>query len=794
MAAMTFSPPFHAQSRDAGARADRLSRGWKERPSSSDHRVPLLSRLGRWSFRHRRAVVGSWLLGLVAVVAISSAWGAKFNSSLDLPGTDSQAALTLLQKNFPAASGERDQVVIQAMHGVSVRSPQVRTAVSNALADVARVPGVASVSSPYSSLGAAQVGGAGTVAFATVTWSQQPSAVTTAEAKQLIQAAKSADGPFVHIALGGPAISSSERPGPGPSVVVGLVGALVILLIVFGGAVASSLMPLAGAVLALGIATSLVGILSNAMAVPSFATDLAILLGLGVGVDYGLFIVSRHRSAVKAGLSYEDAAAQAVNTSGRTVLFAGMTVCIALLGQFALGVTFLYGLSIAAAVTVLLTMLTALTFLPAMFGFLGPKVLARRERAARDRNIVISSEVSPFWLRWAKAIEAHKLLVAVSSSAVVIVVALPILGLRLGASAADTDPVSSTTYQAYQALARGFGQGFNGPLELVGQVRSKDDVLSFDRFLTAAAHIPDVTSVTPSTSSPDGRVMLATLYPASNPEAQQTVSLVNHLRNVVIPLAERDISLKIHVGGFTATNIDFAHVLSIKLPLFIAVVVILAFLLLMMLFRSLAIPLVASLMNLLSIGAALGALNAVFNWGYAHSVLGQSGTGPVDAFIPVLMFSVLFGLSMDYEVYLVSRIQEDWLFGRAGSAGAKSIKEWSVRDNHRAVTTGQAKSGRIVVAAAAIMILVFGSFLLGGQRGIAEFGFGLAFAVMVDALVIRSLLVPAIMHVIGPTNWTMPGWLDRILPRASIETEGETPIDSNAGGDWADDISLAGIS
>ncbi len=610
------------------------------------------------------------------------------------------------------------------------------------------------------------------MAFATVTWGKQTSSITTVEAGQLVHAAESADGADVHVSLGGPAISNWERPSPGSSVLVGVVAALLILLLVFGGALAASLMPLAAAVLALGIATSAVDILSRLMAVPSFGTDLAILLGLGVGVDYGLFIVSRHRSAVKAGLSYEDAAAQAVNTSGRTVVFAGLTVCIALLGQFALGVSFLYGLSISAAVTVGLTMLSALTFLPAMLGFLGAKALARRERAELTTGAVTSSEVSRFWLRWAKLVEAHKVLVAVGSLAAVVVLALPIFGLRLGSSDAATDPASSTTHQAYVALARGFGPGFNGPLELVGEVRSRNDVDAFDRLLAAAAHTPGVASVTPAVSGPNGTVVLATLYPSSSPEAQPTVDLVNHLRNDVIPQAEQGSTLLVHVGGSTATNIDFAHVLSIKLPLFIGVVVLLAFLLLMIVFRSLVIPLVASLMNLLSIGAALGALNAVFNWGYGHSLLGLSGTGPVDAFIPVLMFSVLFGLSMDYEVYLVSRIQEEWhRLGHGVQSTALTNRKWATRRNHLAITAGQAKSGRIIAAAAGIMIFVFGSFLLGGQRGIAEFGFGLAFSVLVDALVIRSMLVPALMHLIGPINWAMPKWLDRLLPHPSIEPE-----------------------
>jgi putative drug exporter of the RND superfamily len=732
-------------------------------------------RLARWCFEHRRRVVVGWVLALIVVAVLSQSLGSKFNSNFSLPNTDSQAAVTLLQKNFPSVSGEGDQIVVQATHGTTVTSPAVKTAVSEALSKVEKVPGVETVGSPYSKEGAAQISRDGTVAFATVTWDKAAANVTTTDAKNLIAAAESADGANLHISLGGQSISNQESSGVGLSIVVGVVAALIILLIVFGGALFSSLMPLVTAIVALVIGTSVISLLTHVFDVASVSTDLAVLIGLGVGVDYGLFIISRHRSAVKAGMSYEDAAAQAVNTSGRTVLFAGITVCIALLGQFALGVTFLYGLSVSSAIAVALTMATSLTFLPAMLGFLGPKVLSRRERAALARGVT-STDATGFWLRWARLVEARKVFVALGSLAIVVIIALPIFGLRLGSSDSSTDPTSSTTYQAYTALADGFGPGFSGPLQLAGSVSSPADTAAFDRLLVTAAHTPGVASVTPARTSPNGKAVLATLYPTTSPQAKQTVTLVNDLRHDVVPQAEKGTSLTVHVGGVTATDIDFSHVLTSKLPLFIAVVVILAFLLLMAVFRSLLIPLVASIMNLLSIGAALGAMNAVFNWGWGGSILGLSNTGPIDAFLPVLMFSVLFGLSMDYEVYLVSRIQEEWhhLLHTEGRS-AVGLNRRATRRNNEAITIGQAKSGRIIGAAAGIMILVFGSFLLGGQRTLQEFGFGLGFSVLVDALVIRSLLVPAIMHLIGPANWSMPAWLDRIVPNLSVEVEEETP-------------------
>jgi putative drug exporter of the RND superfamily len=732
-----------------------------------------VTRMGRWCFVHREKVVAGWLVAIVLCLGLGQAAGSSFNSDFSLPNSDSQKAVSLLAGNFPSASGESDQIVIQAAGGATVESPAVKAAVTAALAKVARVPGIESVTSPFSKEGAAQISPDRTVAFANVTWKMQPADVTSADANNLIKAAQSADGPDVHISLGGEAIDNSESPSIGFSVIVGIGAALIILLIVFGGALLSSLMPLLTTIIALAMGIFIIDLLTHAFSVSSESDELAILIGLGVGVDYGLFIISRHRSGVKAGLSYQDAAAQAVSTSGRTVLFAGSTVCIALLGQFALGVSLLYGVSVAAAVAVALTMAASLTFLPAMLGFLGPKVLSRRERAALEADgPSATTDVSPFWLRWAAFVQARNIFVAVGALAAVVVIALPVFSLRLGTSDDSTAPSSFTTYQAYTALAKGFGPGFNGPLELVGQVSSPTDKDAFNRLLAAAAHTPGVARVTPAVTSPNGKVVLATLYPTTSPQAEQTVSLVSTIRHDLVPQAESGNQLVVHVGGVTATNIDFAKVLTSKLPLFIAVVVLLAFLLLLAVFRSLFIPLVASAVNLLSIGAALGAMNAVFTWGWGDSILGLASTGPIDSFFPVLIFSVLFGLSMDYEVYLVSRIQEEWYgLARAESPDAEGPNGRAAWRNHQAITLGQAKSGRIIAAAAGIMILVFGSFALNHDRPLQEFGFGLGFSVLVDALVIRSLLVPAIMHLIGPANWAMPAWLDKILPNLSVEAD-----------------------
>lgn len=736
-----------------------------------------MARLARWCFAHRWKVVAAWLLTLAAVAGASAAAGTDFTTNLALPGTDSQAAAVLLAASFPAAAGEGDQVVFQTGNGATIRSAAVRSAVAAALARAAAVPGVENVASPYGPGGAAQISRSGTIAFARVTWARPPDQITAADAKKLISAAQTAGGPDVRVSLGGAAVTSSERAGLGRSVGVGIIAALAVLLVVFGGALLASVLPLVTALLALGIGVSCTGLLSHPFGISSVSTQLAILIGLGVGVDYGLFIIGRHRTAVRSGLPLADAAALAVRTSGRTVLLAGSTVCIALLGQFALGVSFLDGVSVAAALAVALTMATSLTLLPALLGFLGPRVLSRRERRALAADGPASAEPAGFWLRWARFTERRQVTVALAALAAVVALALPVFGLSLGTSDASTDPAGWTTHQAYAALAEGFGPGFNGPLELAARPGSPAGAAAFQRLLAAAARTPGVTSVTPAVTSPNGQVRLAAVYPSTGPQDGPTAGLVNHIRHDLIPQAAHGTSLVVHVGGVTATNIDFARVLTDKLPVFVAVVVILAFVLLLAAFRSLLIPLVASVMNLLSVGAGLGALNAVFHWGWGTSALGLSGSGPVDSFVPVVMFSVLFGLSMDYLVFLVSRIQEEWhRLHHEVTHDLTALGARAVRRNHQAVTAGLAGSGRIIAGAASIMILVFGSFLLGGHRILAEFGFALAFSVLVDALVIRGLLVPALMHLLGPANWALPGWLDRLLPRLAVEPGDHAPV------------------
>ncbi len=708
--------------------------------------------LARWCFQHRKLVLLLWLVALVGSFALSRTAGTEFSTKFQLPDTPSARALSLLQKEFPAVSGSSDQIVLHATSG-SVTGPAVEAKAEAMLNRVARLPHVKSVASPFTPTGTNQISKDGTVAFATVTFDEQSQALPKAAVRQVIDTAQAAEDSRLQVELGGQDIQNAEAPTSSASTLLGVVLALLVLGIAFG-ALLAAVLPLITALIAIGIGYSVTGLLTHAFSVASFATVLGVLIGLGVGVDYALFIVTRHRSGLKGGRTVEDAAVNAVDTAGRAVFFAGITVCIALLGQFALGVSFLYGIAVSAAITVALTMLASLTLLPALLGFFGMKVLSRRQRAGMKATGPVGEEVTGFWRRLAEGVERRPVLPATVALAAVVILALPFFSLRLGLDDAGSDQAGTTTRQAYDLLAQGFGPGFNGPFQLVARLPSPGDDTAFVNLARDLSRQPGVVAVTPPRVSPSGQVAVADLYPSTSPQAVQTSTLLNHLRGEVIPRAVAGTGLTVLVGGATAIQTDFSHVLSSKLPLFVGVVVLLAFLLLMAVFRSLLIPLVASVMNLLSVGAALGIMNAIFSWGWGNSLFGISGTAPVEVFVPVIMFSILFGLSMDYEVFLVSRMHEEWL---------------PTRDNRRAVTLGQAETGRVITAAASIMILVFASFVLGGSIIIKQFGIGLAGAIVIDAFIIRTVLVPSLMHLIGKANWWLPGWLDRIIPHLNVE-------------------------
>lgn len=709
----------------------------------------------RWCFRHRKAVLVVWLIALIGFFAVGRPAGTAYTNTFSLPGTDSTRALNVLKTDFPAQSGDSDQIVVQAKTG-TLHSPGVKAAVTSVLDRVAQLPHVRSVISPYETSG--QISRDGTVGFATVNLDALAQNVPKAAVTKLISTAQSADRSLLNVQLGGQAIENNQPSGGNTSLLLGILLALVVLFFAFRRSLLGALLPLISALVAIGVASPVIGMLSHIMSVATFAPQVAMLVALGVGVDYALFITSRHRNGLLTGQAPEDAAVIALSTSGRAVLLAGLTVCVALLGLFALGVSFLYGVAVSVALAVALTMLASLTLLPAMLGFLGLKVLRRAERSLLAQHGRQVEQAGGFWLHWAERIAGKAAVSGLLSLLVIGILAIPFFNMRAGLLDASTDQPTSTTYQAYQLLAKGFGPGFNGPLELVGQIHGPADRAHFAAFAASLQHQPGVAGVEPPRLSPNGGAEVAVLFPTTGPQEAQTAELLQRVR-AAIPRAETGTTLAIQVGGTTALSQDFSQVLNSKMPQFVAVVVGLAFLLLAAVFRSLLIPLVASIMNLLSFGVALGVMTAAFQFGWGKTLLGFSQAGPIEAYLPVMMFAILFGLSTDYEVFLVSRMHEEWML---------------TGDNKRAVIRGQAETGRVITAASLIMILVFAAFIFGGQEDIKQLGLGFAAAIFLDAYIIRTILVPSVMHLLGPANWWVPKWLDRALPRLQMEPSDAT--------------------
>jgi RND superfamily putative drug exporter len=704
----------------------------------------IVARVARWSAAHRRTVLITWVALLLGALAISGAVGTSYSNNFSLPGTDSQRATDLLQREFPAQAGDEDTVVLHARQG-QVTDPAIRARVEPVLQRIERLPHVTGVTSPFERAGAQAISRDGKIAFATVTFDKRADNLDKADIKRVISTAESARSPQLQVELGGQAVAQVQQVSLGFVTVIGLAAAIVILLITFGSALSMSL-PIVTALFGLGTGVGLVGVGTHVIDMPDFSTELATMIGLGVGIDYALFIVTRFRENHSKGADVQTATIAAMDTAGRAVLFAGITVIIALLGMFALGVNFLYGVAIASATVVLLTMLASLTVLPALLTRFGDRI-ARRGRAATSNG--------GFWQRWAGVVERHPWRGTIAGLAVMLVLAVPVLGMHLGNSDQGNDPTSQTTRRAYDLLSNGFGKGFNGPLLVVAQLPSRGDQAALQRIGATLRATGGVASVAPPRVSPQGRTATFTVYPRTSPQDTATSDLVKRLRDDRLPPVERATNTAMLVGGTTATAIDFSDVLAGKLPLFIGIVVGLSALLLLVVFRSLVIPVQGALMNLLSIGASLGVAVAIFQHGWLGGVLGVE-PGPIEPWLPVMLFAIVFGLSMDYEVFLVSRIHEEWT---------------RRRDARAAVNDGLASTGRVITAAATIMICVFLSFVVGDQRALKLFGLSLASAVFVDAFVVRSLLLPSVLHLLGRTTWRLPRWLDGRLPHVAIERE-----------------------
>ena len=720
-----------------------------------------MSFIARWCFRHRLAVIAAWVLALIALTALAQAVKAEYNNSFSLPGTGSTTAQQLLASSVPARSGDSDTIVWRVGTG-TVRDPAVMTRMSAALTQIATFPEVASVISPYGPGGTAQISRDDRTAYAVVNFTKQSGNLAKADVGRVIDAAQAAREPGLDVQLGGQAIE--KQPPLSLGTVVGVLAAAIVLFIAFGSLLAT-LLPLITALA--GVAGGLMAIapLTHSMSIVTIAPIIAALIGLGVGIDYALFIVTRYRRGLEAGLTPEEAAVTALNTSGRTVLFAGGTVCIALLGILVLNFGFLNGLAIACTLTVVLTVLATITVLPALFSLFGRRVLSRRQRRTLGTQPGPAGGPEPAatgaWARWADIVQRRPAVLAAVAVAVMLVLAIPLSRLQFGSSDQGHDPASTTTRQAYDLLAQGFGPGFNGPLVLVAQASSPADAAALHTLEARLPHLADVASVAADASASGMTVIQLT--PRTSPEAPATTALITTLRTAAIPAAEQGTTLRVYVGGQSATIADFTSAVEAKLPWFLLTIIGLSFLLLVIAFRSLLIPATAAVMNLLAAAATFGVMTALFQWGWGIGAFGLGTAGPVESFLPVFILPILFGLSTDYQVFLVSRMSEEW--ARSG-------------DSHRAVRAGQVGTARIITAAAAIMMCVFLAFSLMSQRGIAEFGISLTIAVALDAFVLRTVLVPAMMHMSGAASWLLPRWLDRRLPHLAIEPA--QPVPANA--------------
>ena len=706
--------------------------------------------LGRFAFRKKYFVIGFWLIALFGITAIAQSVGSSFSDSFSLPGTDSTKALSLLGKAFPRQSGDTETIVFHVKTG-TVNDPAVKSAMESAFSKVAAIHSVGVVKSPYDPMNALQISKDQQTAYAPVVFSVSARLIKNSDVQSLVDIGKAASTSNLEVEFGGQAVAQLNAPKGSPGELIGIFAAGIILFISFGSFFAM-LLPLGVALLALGTATGIVTLLTHAIGIASFAPILGSLIGLGVGVDYALFIVSRYRREIARGVDPEEAAAKSIDTSGRAVLFAGATVCIALLGLFVLRLSFLNGVAIAASTTVLITMAASLTLLPALFGVMKRRVHSRRSRKSIDSGTMKDHEQS-VWAKWSRSVAKAPRSLTLLAVAIIVVLAVPFFSLQLGSSDQGNDPKGTTTRAAYDLLAAGFGPGTNGPLQIIAEIKSPSDKQALESAAAAIATTPGVVEVSPVITSPDGEVGLLQVIPSTGPQNIKTSDLIKHLRTSVIPKALAGSSTAIYVGGLTAIFDDFATVIGGKLPLFIGVIIVLGCLLLLLAFRSLVIPLTAGIMNLFAAGASFGIVVAMFQWGWGQKLL-NIGSGPIEAFLPVIMLAILFGLSMDYQVFLVSRMHEEWVH---------------TKDNAKAVIVGQTETGRIITSAALIMITVFSSFVFGGEKVIKEFGIGLASAVFIDAFVLRTILVPALMHLFGKTNWWIPNWLDKSLPHLSVD-------------------------
>jgi putative drug exporter of the RND superfamily len=730
--------------------------------------------LAQFCIRRRFVVLAVWLVATIALVAISHRLGDNTNDNLSLPGTDSQAATDALKKSFPDQANGSSPIVLHANSG-KLTDAKNAEAVNASAAAVAKEPNVASVVNPLTPQGAAALSKDKTTGYLSVTLSVSPGKLSTEDVHTIIDGANAAKTAGLEVQTGGQLGQKVSKPATESSELIGIVAAMIILTLTFG-TVVSMLLPILNAVVALLATLAVIRMLGHVTTVPTVAPTLATMIGLGVGIDYALFIVTRHFRGMREGLSVQESIARAAATSGGAVFFAGGTVTIALVSLAVAGIPLITTLGFMAAVAVVVAVLAALTLLPAVLAIVGPRVNSLRVRAEQPESKMHEG----LWAKWANEIAKYPLVAGLAALAILIPLTIPLLSLNLGQQDVAALSTSTTARKAYDLLAKSFGPGVNGPLIVSvtlaspakapstassgsGSGKSGSSSASGDprtgdpRLATLQKDIsqtPGVAALTPVQIDKAGTTAFFNAVSTKGPAETATTGLVEKLRSSVIPGAEKGTDMKADVGGSTAGYIDLASRIAEKLPLQILVVILLSFVLLILAFRTAVIPAQAAVMNLLSIGASYGVLTAIFQYGWLADVIGLSGPVPIVSYVPLFMFAVLFGLSMDYEVFLVSQIEEHVHAGE---------------DNRSSVVSGLVTSARVITAAALIMVFVFGSFVLNGDPTIKQFGIGLAVAVVLDATVVRCLLVPALMLLMGNVNWWMPKWLERIVPHVSIE-------------------------
>ena len=711
----------------------------------------MLEALARFSYRRRWSMLLIWIVALIGFVAIQTTAGGSYSTDFSLPGAESQKAFDLLENRFPNVAGDTADIVFKADQGVA--DPAVESEMEGLFAEIMKVDRVVAINSPYSDQGQGQISRDGDIAFATVHFRViEDEAVPPEIGTEIVNLASDVRLDGLTIEPGGSVIQFSEFEEPGGAEGIGFMFAIVILLITFGSVLAMGL-PIASALFGIGIGLSLIMLFANFLSVPDFTPQLASMIGIGVGIDYALFIVTRYRQQLHRGLDPEQATMVAITTSGKAVLFAGTIVVISLLGILLMGFAFVEGLAIGGAATVAVTMLASVTLVPALLGFVGRNI--DRWRLPWFHRDESGSEHGPAY-RWSRVIQRRPWPAALAGLVVLVVMSIPLFSIRLGFADASSASTERSSRRAYDLLSEGFGPGFNGPLLLATEVDSPDDVQSLESVGQALSRTEGIAAVTPAQTSPGGDAAVLTAFPTTTPQDEATTDLVERLRSDVIPAANGGDN-PIYVGGFTASIVDFSAANGERLPILIAVVIGLSFILLVVIFRSILVPVKAAIMNLLSISAAYGAIVAIFQWGWLKGLFGVETSGPIEAWVPMMLFTILFGLSMDYEIFLLSRIREEYV---------------KTRDNETAVANGLASTARVITAAAAIMVTLFLVFVFGfEERAIKLFGLGLAVAVFVDATVVRMVLVPATMELLGEANWWLPRRLQRILPKFKIEGE-----------------------